>query len=314
LTFTRQPPGEIEMDPGRIFVIILNWNGEAVLKPCLESLSRVSEPALEIIVVDNGSTDSSPETVRREFKGVELIENGRNLLFAAGNNVGIRAALERGAEFILLLNNDTEVDPRFVAEMLGAFDDPRTGIAGPKIFYYDDPERIWYGGGGFNWLTGVPFHRGLRRIEGSFEEKPGPTGWVTGCALMARREVFEQTGGLDPSYRIYCEDVDLCLRAAEAGWTLKYVPAAKVWHKVSSSSGGGMTPFKLENRIASTWKLLVRHRPLWWRVILLPVHAVGFLGLALGLLLTGRWRLLAAAMRGAARVLGVRKDERESGF
>jgi len=235
----------IEMEPRRISVIILNWNGGAVLGPCLESLTRVSEPELEITVVDNGSSDSSPEIVRRDFPGVELIENGRNLLFAAGNNVGIKAALERGAEFILLLNNDTEVDPRFAAELLRAFDDPGTGIAGPRIYYYDDPERIWYGGGGFNRLTGVPFHRGLRRIEGSFEDSPGPTGWVTGCALMARREVFEQIGGLDPSYRIYCEDVDFCLRAAERGWSLVYVPSAKVWHKVSSSSGGGMTPFKL---------------------------------------------------------------------
>ena len=293
------------MDQRKVFVIILNWNGREVLGPCLDSLVRVTDPPLEIIVVDNGSTDSSPDIVREKYHGVELIENGRNLLFAAGNNVGIEAALRRGAELILLLNNDTEVDPSFAAEMLGAFDDPAVGIAGPKIYYHDDPERIWYGGGGFNRLTGVPFHYGLRRMEGSFSDKPGRTGWVTGCTLMARREVLEQTGGLDPSYTIYCEDVDLCLRAAEAGWALRYVPSAKVWHKVSSSSGGGMTPFKLENRIASTWKLFARHRPLWWRMLLFPVHAAGFAGLSLGLLLSGRWKLLSAAIKGASRASGV---------
>ena len=292
------------MDDQRIFVVILNWNGREVLGPCLESLGRVSEPALEVIVVDNGSTDGSADIVRTDFPGITLIENGENLLFAAGNNIGIEAALERGARYIILLNNDTEVDPDFASRMLTAFDDPGTGIAGPKIFYHDDPSRIWYGGGGFNRLTGVPFHRGLRRLDGSFEDPPGPTGWVTGCTLMARREVFESIGMLDPSYTIYCEDVDLCLRAAGAGWTLRYVPSAKVWHKVSSSSGGGMTPFKLENRIASTWKLFARHRPLWWRVLVFPVHAAGFTGLSLGLLLTGRWKLLGAAFRGAARVCG----------
>ena len=295
------------MDRSKVHVIILNWNGREVLGPCLDSLMRVTDPPLEIIVVDNGSTDSSPEIVRQGFPGVDLIENDENLLFAAGNNVGIEAALERGAEFILLLNNDTEVDPGFAAEILRAFDDPSVGVAGPKIYYHDDPERIWYGGGGFNRLTGVPFHRGLRRMEGSFEDMPRETGWVTGCALMARREVFRQIGHLDPSYTIYCEDVDFCLRAA-AGWSLRYVPSAKLWHKVSSSSGGGMTPFKLENRIAGTWQLFARHRPLWWRALHFPVHAAAFLGLSLCLLLTGRWKLLLAAMRGAARATGIRSD------
>jgi GT2 family glycosyltransferase len=292
------------MDQRTVHVIILNWNGADVLGPCLDSLMRVTDPPLEIIVVDNGSTDSSQDIVGERYPGVELIENGENLLFAAGNNVGIAAAVERGARYILLLNNDTEVDPGFAARMLSAFDDPETGIAGPKIFYFDDPERIWYGGGGFNRLTGVPYHRGLRRIDGSFEEARGDTGWVTGCAMMVRREVFDQVGLLDPSYRIYCEDVDLSLRASQAGWKLKYVPSSKVWHKVSSSSGGGMTPFKLENRIAGTVKLLSRHRPLWWRILVFPVHAAGFIGLSLGLLLTGRWKLLSAALRGAARASG----------
>ncbi len=289
------------MDGRKVHVIILNWNGREVIGPCLESLLRVSDPPLDIIVVDNGSTDSSPEIVRQGFPGVELIENGENLLFAAGNNVGIEAALERGAEFVLLLNNDTEVDPGFASEMLLAFSDPAVGVAGPKIYYHDDPERIWYGGGGFNRFTGVPFHRGLRRMEGSFEDTPCETGWVTGCALMARREVFVQIGHLDPSYTIYCEDVDFCLRAAAAGWSLRYVPSARLWHKVSSSSGGGMTPFKLENRIAGTWKLFATHRPLWWRALVFPVHVAAFLGLSLGLLLTGRWKLLSAAMRGVVK-------------
>ena len=293
------------MDQRKVHVIILNWNGREVLGQCLDSLMRVTDPPLEIIVVDNGSTDSSTEIVRQRFPGVKLIENRENLLFAAGNNVGIEAALEGGAEFILLLNNDTEVDPGFAAELLHAFDDPAVGAAGPKIYYHDDPERIWYGGGGFNRLTGVPFHRGLRSMDDSFGERPCETGWVTGCALMARREVFEQIGGLDPSYRIYCEDVDFCLRAVSAGWSLRYLPMAKVWHKVSSSSGGGMTPFKLENRIASTWKLFARHRPMCWRALLFPVHAAVFFGLSLGLLLTGRWKLLSAVMRGAARASGI---------
>ncbi|MDD3643093.1 MAG: glycosyltransferase family 2 protein [Candidatus Krumholzibacteria bacterium] len=286
-------------------VIVLNWNGAAVIGPCLDSLSRVERPPLSVIVVDNGSTDGSAATVRERYPWAELIENGENLLFAGGNNVGIRRALERGASAVLLLNNDTEVDPEFAERLLGAFGDPSTGIAGPRIYYHDDPRRIWYGGGDFHPLTGVPRHRDIRRLEGPGAAGAGETGWVTGCALLARREVFEQIGLLDPAYRIYCEDVDLCLRASRAGWRIRYEPAARVWHKVSSSSGGGMTPLKLESRLAGTALLMRRYRPLWWRILLAPVHAAAIAALAAGLLLTGRRRLLAALWRGAGRAAGI---------
>lgn len=293
------------MRPETLYVIVLNWNGAAVIGPCLDSLGRVPGPAIEVIVVDNGSTDGSAEMVRERFPEAELIENGENLLFAEGNNVGIRRALERGAQAVLLLNNDTEVDPAFAGRLLGALDDPAVGIVGPRIYYHDDPRRIWYGGGGFHPLTGVPRHRDIRRLEGPGTAGPGETGWVTGCALLARREVLDEIGLLDPSYRIYCEDVDFCLRASRAGWKLRYEPAARVWHKVSSSSGGGMTPLKLENRLASTALLFSRHRPRWWRILLAPIHAAALAALAAGLLLSGRWGLLGALWRGGVRAAGI---------
>lgn len=284
-------------------ILILNWNGKGVIEDCLDSVLAAGGD-FEVTVVDNGSTDGSPEEVRRLFPLVEVIENGENLLFAAGNNVGIREALEEGCGFLLLLNNDTEVDPEFAVNMMKAFDDPEVGIAGPRIYYHDDPHRIWYGGGGFQPVTGLPYHRHIRRLDREARDERGGTGWVTGCAMMIRRDVIEDIGLLDPSYRIYCEDVDYCLRASRAGWKVVYEPSARVWHKVSSSSGGGMTPFKLENRIASTWRLFSRHRPLWWRVLVAPVHAFGFVLLLAGLLLGGRMPLLKAALRGLRRAAG----------
>lgn len=285
-----------------LYVIVLNWNGEKVLGPCLASLARVREPALKTIVVDNASTDRSVEIVRRDFPGVELIVNRENLLFAAGNNVGLERAMAAGARYFLLLNNDTEVEPDFARRMVAAMDrDPRAGIVGAKIFYYNDPKRIWYGGGGFWPLIRVPRHLNIRRLDGTFPERAGETGYVTGCALLTRREVIEQIGLLDPLYRMYSEDVDFCLRARGAGWKCLYEPSAVVWHKVSSSSGGGFTPYKLENRIASTYRLFSRFKPLWWRVLLFPVHLAAFVVLLAVLLFTGRWKLLGAALRGAAR-------------
>ncbi|UCF06664.1 MAG: glycosyltransferase family 2 protein [bacterium] len=292
------------MNERQLHVIVLNWNGERVIEACLRSLHAVRGIPLRIIVVDNASTDASPEIVKRLFPETELIRNDGNLMYAEGNNVGLRRAMEDGGELFLLLNNDTEVDPDFAVRMLEILEKrPDVGIVGPKIFYYDDPKRIWYGGGDFYPFVWIPRHRNIRKLDGTFEESGGETGYVSGCALLVRREVIEEIGLLDPGYFIYCEDVDFCLRAFRAGWRCFYEPSAKVWHKVSSSSGGGLTPFKLENRLVSTFRLFVRFRPLWWRIFLAPAHAGGFLVLSFALLAMGRWGLLRGAWRGATRIL-----------
>ncbi|HER43700.1 MAG TPA: glycosyltransferase family 2 protein, partial [Candidatus Eisenbacteria bacterium] len=258
---------------------------------------------LRIIVVDNGSSDSSCDIVRRVFPRVELIVNESNLLFAEGNNVGIRRAMELEARFVLLLNNDTVVDPDFALPLIEAMrKDDSVGIAGPQIRYFDDPERIWYGGGEFHPLIWVPRHRDIRKSAFEAPGEAGETAYVTGCALMFRSELAREIGLLDPSYGMYCEDVDFCLRAAEAGWKCRYEPSSVVWHKVSSSSGGGFTPYKLEHRLSSTYRLFRRFKPLWWRILLLPLHAAAILLLLLALLATGRWGLLGGAMRGLRRI------------
>jgi GT2 family glycosyltransferase len=286
-----------------VYVIVLNWNGREVIGPCLASLARVTEPRLEIIVVDNASSDGSVEIARREAPSAEIVVNERNVLFAEGNNVGLRRAIERGGSLFLLLNNDTEVDPDFVARMLEALDrDPAAGIVGPKIVYDDDRNRIWYGGGGFIPFAWIPKHEHIRKIDGTFPERGGETAWVSGCAMLVKKEVIDAVGFLDPSYTIYCEDVDFCLRARRAGWKCLYEPRARVRHKVSFSSGGGMTPFKLENRIASTFRLYRRYKPLRWRILMAPVQGALFALLVVALLLAGRFGLLRGAIRGAARL------------
>ncbi|MBN1163420.1 MAG: glycosyltransferase family 2 protein [Candidatus Krumholzibacteriota bacterium] len=290
------------MDRGGLYVIVLNWNGEAVIGPCLESLLAVEDPPLKIIVVDNASTDSSLSILEDSFPQVTLIKNERNELFARGNNVGLRYALDKGGEAFLLLNNDTEVDPSCFREMMRALEKPDIGIVGPCILYHDDPDRIWYGGGVIGTLSGIPRHKDIRREAGARKPEGGPTAWVSGCALLVRRAVLEDIGLLDPSYHIYCEDVDFCLRARRAGWKCYYQPAARVWHKVSSSSGGGFTPFKLENRLVSTYKLFNRFRPLWWRILSFPFHILAYALLLGGLFITGRWGLFKAAWRGALRI------------
>lgn len=288
-----------------LHVVVLNWNGEKVIRECLSSLMKVRDVHLEIIVVDNASDDGSTEIVRKEFPSATLVSNPRNLLFAEGNNIGIRQAMESGARRILFLNNDTEVEPFFAGRLLDALEsDPGAGIAGPKILYFDDPQKIWYGGAGFYPVLGIPRHFGIRRMDGSFPEERCETEWVSGCAMLVKREVIEDVGGFDPSYEMYCEDVDFCLRARRAGWKCIYEPNARVWHKVSSSSGGGMTPFKLEHRIASTKTLFRRFKPFWWRMLLWPLHVAVLFAVSLALAAGRRADLAKAALRGAVSRMG----------
>ena len=146
-----------------VFAVILNWNNLPDTTECLESLRRLDTPLDEIIVVDNASTEASARYLREMFPEVTILENQRNLGFAGGNNVGIRYALERGAERVLLLNNDTVVSPSFLQELTRAMDrDSFVGIAGPKIYFYSDPKRLWFVGPKRSWLFGRPLPLGHR--------------------------------------------------------------------------------------------------------------------------------------------------------
>src|SRR5436190_7401977 len=130
-----------------VAVIVLNWNGRDDTLACLESLAGLNYDNFQVMVVDNGSTDGSVGAIRPRFPGVEIIETGRNLGFAEGNNVGIRLALDRGMDYVFLLNNDTVVDPSLLSELVAAAERcPEGGIFGAQILYHSDPLKIWFAG------------------------------------------------------------------------------------------------------------------------------------------------------------------------
>lgn len=243
----------------RMGVVVLNWNGRPYLEGCLSSLAEQDHPDHFVVLVDNGSEDGSADFVRTRFPGVEILELGENRRFAGGNNAGAAHALERGADVLLILNNDTEATPGFLRSLDGAFEDPAVGIAGPRVVHADRPERIWYGGGRFDPAWGFARHRALRARVGAGADPAGPTDWVTGCALAVRAEVWRELGGLDEEFYIYAEDVDFCLRARAAGWSVAYVPAAVLHHAVSASVGGRMSRFKAYHRTRSRRQLARRH-------------------------------------------------------
>lgn len=270
-----------------IAVVVLTWNGRDLTLDCLESLARLTTPGVRIIVVDNASEDGTAAAVRERFGArVTVLSNPANLGYAAGNNAGIRHALADGADLIVLLNNDTVVDAAFAGKLArGLAGAPGAGIAGPKILYYTPPDRIWFAGGVISLWRGTARHVGIRESDRGQYDAPGPTGYVSGCALMARREVFERVGLLDEAYRAYFEDADFCLRAARAGFGIRYVPSARVWHRISASTGGQLSRRKASRKLASAWRFFRRYaRPWHWVTIPLffaaDVLRIGFLILA----------------------------------
>lgn len=236
----------------KIFLIILNWNGKEDTLECLASVKRleIGGCQLEVVVVDNASTDGSVEEIKTRFKEITILQNNRNLGFAEGNNVGIKYALAHGTDYIILLNNDTLVDKNLINKLLKAMEKDRTiGIVGPKIYFapgfeyhrdrYKAEERgkvIWYAGGKIDWQNIYASHRGVDEVDHGQYDKEEETDFVSGCAMMVRKEVFEKIGLLDARYFLYYEDNDLCQRAKRAGFKIFYTPWAFLWHKNAASS------------------------------------------------------------------------------
>ncbi|HKP19057.1 MAG TPA: glycosyltransferase family 2 protein [Gaiellaceae bacterium] len=263
-----------------VAVVVLSWNGREDTLQCLESLRNVDYRPLTPIVVDNGSTDGTSEAVRAAFPEVDIVRTEENLGFAEGNNVGMRRALELGADYVLVLNNDVEVDPGFVAPLVEeARGRPEAGALCSKILYMEPDDLIWFAGATFDPRSGYNGRQiGYReRDDGRFEDVT-ETDRACGAAMLVSREVLEQVGLFDAELFFYSEDVDWSLRARDVGYRHYVVPASKLWHKVSVTSGGENSPTTLYYGVRNTTAVCERFAPLGrlgtWRrrSVLLAAH------------------------------------------
>ncbi len=288
-----------------VYCVILNLDGRDVLVETLETVERMAYPNFRMVVVDNGSRDGSQDMVRSRFAAVTLIENGKNLGFGGGNNVALQYALEQGADWVFLLNNDITVAPDLLTELMAVTpSDGKIGILGPKIYYHSEPEKIWYTGGNINYFTGIISHRGLREEDRGQYDRVEATDYITGCAMLIKRGVLEEIGMFDPVYHpIYSEDADLCVRAKRAGYRIVYVPKARLWHKVSSFSGGGLTPFKTKLKVEHNLIFFKRYAR-WYHWLTIPWF-VGALSLVfIGKeLLKGNLRIVLALLGGVVKAM-----------
>ncbi|MBY0513004.1 MAG: glycosyltransferase family 2 protein [Gemmataceae bacterium] len=223
------------MNPS-VWVVAVNYNGLEDTRKCLRSLGRLA-PAAAVVVVDNASKADPTAVLAAEFPWVHQVRNAENRGWSGGNNTGVRFALDRGADFVLLLNNDTTVAPQLVGRLLAAAAaHPAFGVIGPVIRYMDEPDAVMTDGVVFN-RPGYP---------GFFERKPVPERTtdppavdecdiVNGCAMMVRADVFRRLGLIDDRFFLIHEEADFCLRAREAGYRSGVLAEALVWHKGSSA-------------------------------------------------------------------------------
>ncbi|MEJ2441805.1 MAG: glycosyltransferase family 2 protein [Patescibacteria group bacterium] len=250
----------------KVSIIILSWNRK---KDTIETLGSVANLTisdyelevyeLEVVVVDNHSTDGSPEAVEKIFRKLEKknisckqIKNKENLGFAAGNNVGMRYVLDAGADYLLALNDDTQVDKDLIMKLLMvAKKHPKAGAIAPKIYFakgfefhdrYKKDELgkvFWFAGGDIDWANVYGTNHGVDEVDKGQFNKTRETDFATGACMFLKSEALKEVGLFDEKYFAYLEDADLSQRLKKKGWKVLYTPKTKIWHKVSQSSGVG---------------------------------------------------------------------------
>jgi GT2 family glycosyltransferase len=229
-----------------VYAVVLAWNQVSETLECLESLRQSKYPELKILLVDNGSTDGTSEIVAKQFPMVEISRVIENIGIARGYNLGLRTALERGADYVLAMNNDTIVDTDTVTELVKAIiAHPEAGMVSPKIYqYYGEEGRIWCVGA--KWTSFPPRIKliGSNVPDGPAYEDVMPLEYVTSCCLLMSAEALEAAGLFDPHYYFYFDDWDLSARFRGFGYEILFVPRARLWHKVSMSTQKSEKPAK----------------------------------------------------------------------
>ena len=242
-----------------VAAVVLGWNGRDDTLACLRSLRAATYAPLSVVVVDNASTDGGPEAVEREFPEARLIRLAENRGFAGGVNVGVGAALADGADAVLLLNNDTTVEPGFLEPLVDAASTTGVGAACAQIL---DAARgtIWYAGARYDPRRG---HQGRHTGYGHPPLPPATEPYETdracGGAMLVPRSAFERVGDLDESLFAYAEDVDWSLRARAIDLRIVVVPASVVRHRVSAATGGASSPDSLYYALRNGLIVAERH-------------------------------------------------------
>ena len=228
-----------------VWLITLGLNNARDSIECIGSLKELNYPSFDILYVDNGSEDVEFQQVADAFTDIHIMRMKENVGMARGFNAGIAHALRQGADFVFMINNDTIVDRDLLRLLVEAGEqDARAAILVPKIYHYDDRDIVWSAGSRFRrFPPAIIIRRGNQADDGQFDSQQDLE-FATTCALAFPRAALQELGLLDANFFFFNEDYDFCLRAREAGFAIRFVPGAKMWHKVSrSTKAGSRNPF-----------------------------------------------------------------------
>lgn len=224
-------------------VILVNYNGAKYNFECIDSILNSSYENIEIIVVDNASTDNSVELLSNKYSNeIIILKSEINGGFSYANNIGIQYALDNGSEYILLLNNDTVVNKNSISCLIQESIKNGNCATCPKINYYDRRDFIWSAGGKINWITGNAVHFGINEKENNIYNKKKYVDFATGCCILLNKDIIKKIGYLEEKYFLYFEDVDYCMKINNNNIKILYCPNSIIYHKVSASTGGDETP------------------------------------------------------------------------
>lgn len=311
-----------------VTIVLLNYNGYKDTIACYESIQNIIYTEYNIVIVDNDSSDNSidnmiqymkekgtnfsffesPEiamaNVEKKLK-ISLIQSGYNGGYGHGNNIGIKYALKNGADYILILNNDTVVASNFLQPLVELCEyDNNVGIASGQIFYFDRPDTFWFNGGSFDKCTGKVKHinydaknTGQKPLENST--------FITGCVWLIPRRIFETVGFINEEYFMYVEDLEFSQRVLDKGYSLKVSETSRIWHKVGSSSGGELTQFSIYWRTRN-WLLFMKNNmePKYW---ILGFYN-GIVKLAITALINMKFELLSKQYKAVSDVLKIKRN------
>ncbi len=238
----------------KIWAVTINFNKSDITSAWLASMQKVKKEgfSLDIVIVDNASKEPFVLSAQEKKENVHVLYSKENTGFTGGNNMGIRYALEHGADYILVINNDTLVDENLVKNLFEINEEnPKVGITAPKIYFakgyefhkdrYSEKELgkvFWYAGGYIDWANITSVHRGVDEVDVGQYDTVEPTTFASGCCMLIKREVLKKLGLFDDRGFMYYEDAVLCERVRRAGYEIWYVPTAVLWHLNAASSGG----------------------------------------------------------------------------
>lgn len=288
------------MNQPLVAIIVLNWRKPAETLACLQSLARCTYPNAQVVVVDNGSGDDSVALIRRGFPQVPILETGANLGYAGGNNVGVRYALEQGADAVLILNNDIVVAPGFLEPLLAvALPPAEPVIATAAVCEMARPDILWALGADIDWRDGSPVRLHSEEPYAGWQGVPPlRVGYAAGSAMLAPRCVWETVGLIEETFFLYYEEADWCMQAQRAGFHILAVPDSVVWHEVAAQQGRG----------SPTVTYYMTRNALWFLRRNLSMHQRR--GAMLRVALRAHWHMLGdlkngQAARALARLQGV---------